>query len=121
MGRPDGLVDARTTVRLAARAPGWRPAVCRLTDVAAAAMLRYAARALKVAISDAELRQDTLKRADTFTGAQSTGIASRTEDRSMWIRTLSTAECNEVLASERYAHLACAQDGRPYVVPIHCV
>ncbi len=37
----------------------------------------------------------------------------------MWIRTLSHAECMDVLSSRRTAHLACARDGRPYVVPIH--
>ena len=37
----------------------------------------------------------------------------------MIIRTLSTPECTAVLAGNRLARLACAQDGRPYVVPIH--
>ena len=37
----------------------------------------------------------------------------------MWIRTLSPSECTEVLASHHVARLACAKDGRPYVVPIY--
>lgn len=37
----------------------------------------------------------------------------------MWIRTLEMAECLDVLNAQRLAHLACARDGRPYVVPIH--
>lgn len=38
----------------------------------------------------------------------------------MIIRTLSTAECTRLLAANRVARLACAKDGRPYVVPIYC-
>ena len=37
----------------------------------------------------------------------------------MIIRTLSTPECTAVLGANRLARLACAKDGRPYVVPIH--
>jgi uncharacterized protein len=37
----------------------------------------------------------------------------------MWIRMLSPSECTEVLASHHVAHLSCAKDGRPYVVPIY--
>jgi nitroimidazol reductase NimA-like FMN-containing flavoprotein (pyridoxamine 5'-phosphate oxidase superfamily) len=37
----------------------------------------------------------------------------------MWIRNLDTAECHEVLAGHRYAHLACVQGERPYLVPIY--
>ena len=37
----------------------------------------------------------------------------------MIIRTLSQVECTRLLAENRLAHLACARDGRPYVVLIH--
>lgn len=37
----------------------------------------------------------------------------------MWVRTLNSSECFGVLAANRFAHLACARDGRPYVVPIY--
>ncbi|KQU92424.1 flavin-nucleotide-binding protein [Mesorhizobium sp. Root695] len=37
----------------------------------------------------------------------------------MLIRTLSVAECAKVLAGHNLARLACAKDGRPYVVPIY--
>lgn len=37
----------------------------------------------------------------------------------MWIRTLNASECMDVLCAQRIAHLACASDGRPYVVPIY--
>ena len=37
----------------------------------------------------------------------------------MWTDTLSIAECMEVLAAQHLARLACAKDGRPYVVPIY--
>ena len=37
----------------------------------------------------------------------------------MWVRNLSTLECTNLLARNRVGHLACAKDGRPYVVPIH--
>jgi uncharacterized protein len=37
----------------------------------------------------------------------------------MWLRTLTASECFDVLASHRLAYLACAKDGRPYLVPIH--
>jgi nitroimidazol reductase NimA-like FMN-containing flavoprotein (pyridoxamine 5'-phosphate oxidase superfamily) len=37
----------------------------------------------------------------------------------MIIRTLSTPECTALLKANRLARLACARDGRPYVVPIH--
>ncbi|GLS34480.1 hypothetical protein GCM10010869_00680 [Mesorhizobium tianshanense] len=37
----------------------------------------------------------------------------------MWIRTLSTNECTELLAGHHVARLACARNGRPYVVPIY--
>ena len=39
----------------------------------------------------------------------------------MWIRTLSGSECKAVLAAPRIAHLACTNNWRPYVVPIHYV
>ncbi|RWA68028.1 pyridoxamine 5'-phosphate oxidase family protein [Mesorhizobium sp.] len=37
----------------------------------------------------------------------------------MIIRTLSTLECTRLLAMHRVAHLACAKDGQPYVVPVN--
>lgn len=37
----------------------------------------------------------------------------------MWIRSLGMSECLRVLAENRLGHLACANDGMPYVVPIH--
>jgi nitroimidazol reductase NimA-like FMN-containing flavoprotein (pyridoxamine 5'-phosphate oxidase superfamily) len=37
----------------------------------------------------------------------------------MRIRSLSTLECSKVLEANRFAHLACARDGRPYVVPVY--
>ena len=37
----------------------------------------------------------------------------------MWMRELTPAECAELLAAHRLAHLACSKDGQPYVVPIH--
>jgi len=37
----------------------------------------------------------------------------------MIIRTLSIPECTALLTANRVARLACARDGRPYVVPIH--
>ena len=37
----------------------------------------------------------------------------------MIIRTLSAPECTALLKANRLARLACAKDGRPYVVPIH--
>ncbi len=37
----------------------------------------------------------------------------------MWVRTLSALECTHLLSSHRVARLACAKDGRPYVVPIY--
>ena len=37
----------------------------------------------------------------------------------MWIRELTPAECTEVLAAHRLAHLACSMDACPYIVPIH--
>jgi nitroimidazol reductase NimA-like FMN-containing flavoprotein (pyridoxamine 5'-phosphate oxidase superfamily) len=39
----------------------------------------------------------------------------------MWIRSLNTSECTEVLSLQRFAHLACAMNAQPYVVPIYCV
>lgn len=36
----------------------------------------------------------------------------------MIIRTLDEAECTTLLAENRVGYLACASDGRPYVVPI---
>jgi nitroimidazol reductase NimA-like FMN-containing flavoprotein (pyridoxamine 5'-phosphate oxidase superfamily) len=38
----------------------------------------------------------------------------------MWIRDLTTLECKHVLDANRLAHLACSNDGRPYLVPIYC-
>ena len=37
----------------------------------------------------------------------------------MHIRSLSTLECSKLLSAGRFGHLACAKDGRPYVVPIY--
>lgn len=37
----------------------------------------------------------------------------------MIVRTLSTLECTTLLRMNRLAHLACAKDGQPYVVPIN--
>ncbi len=37
----------------------------------------------------------------------------------MLIRSLGKPECSEVLAGNRLGRLACAQGGRPYVVPIY--
>ncbi|WP_309667860.1 pyridoxamine 5'-phosphate oxidase family protein [Tabrizicola sp.] len=37
----------------------------------------------------------------------------------MLIRTLGKLECTKVLAENRLGHLACAREGRPYVVPIY--
>jgi hypothetical protein len=37
----------------------------------------------------------------------------------MIVRTLSTPECTALLTANRLARLACAKEGRPYVVPIH--
>ena len=37
----------------------------------------------------------------------------------MHIRTLTTLECSKLLSASRLAHLACAGDGKPYVVPIY--
>ncbi|WP_041163704.1 pyridoxamine 5'-phosphate oxidase family protein [Mesorhizobium australicum] len=37
----------------------------------------------------------------------------------MLVRTLSALECTKLLATNRVAHLACAKDGKPYVVPIY--
>ncbi|MDX8508307.1 pyridoxamine 5'-phosphate oxidase family protein [Mesorhizobium captivum] len=37
----------------------------------------------------------------------------------MIIRTLSTLECTKLLAANRFARLACAKDGQPYVVPLY--
>jgi nitroimidazol reductase NimA-like FMN-containing flavoprotein (pyridoxamine 5'-phosphate oxidase superfamily) len=37
----------------------------------------------------------------------------------MWIRVLSPVECTQVLSDHRIAYLACAKEGRPYVVPIY--
>jgi uncharacterized protein len=45
--------------------------------------------------------------------------SKREEARTMWIRELTPAECTEVLAAHRLAHLACSMDGHPYVVTIH--
>ena len=39
----------------------------------------------------------------------------------MWIRTLSESECKAILAAHRIAHLACTNNWRPYIVPIHYV
>lgn len=37
----------------------------------------------------------------------------------MLIRSLNTLECTKVLTANRLGRLACAREGRPYVVPIH--
>ncbi|WP_315928659.1 pyridoxamine 5'-phosphate oxidase family protein [Mesorhizobium sp. SP-1A] len=37
----------------------------------------------------------------------------------MWIRTLTTLECTKLLSAERLGRLACAAEGKPYVVPIY--
>ncbi|BCH24199.1 pyridoxamine 5'-phosphate oxidase family protein [Mesorhizobium sp. L-8-3] len=37
----------------------------------------------------------------------------------MWIRSLSTPECICLLAANRFAHIACAKDDLPYVVPLY--
>ncbi|RWB32414.1 MAG: pyridoxamine 5'-phosphate oxidase family protein [Mesorhizobium sp.] len=37
----------------------------------------------------------------------------------MIVRTLSILECTTLLAMHRLAHLACAKNGQPYVVPIY--
>lgn len=37
----------------------------------------------------------------------------------MWVRSLSHIECTKLLDANRLAHLACASDGHPYVVPIY--
>jgi uncharacterized protein len=37
----------------------------------------------------------------------------------MWVRSLTVSECFDVLGAHRFAHLACAKEGRPYVVPIY--
>ncbi len=37
----------------------------------------------------------------------------------MLIRSLGTLECTKVLTANRLGRLACTQEGRPYVVPIH--
>ncbi|WP_192248546.1 pyridoxamine 5'-phosphate oxidase family protein [Mesorhizobium silamurunense] len=37
----------------------------------------------------------------------------------MIIRTLSTLECTKLLAANRFARLACAKDGQPYIVPFY--
>jgi nitroimidazol reductase NimA-like FMN-containing flavoprotein (pyridoxamine 5'-phosphate oxidase superfamily) len=37
----------------------------------------------------------------------------------MHIRPLNTLECTKLLSAGRLAHLACARDGEPYVVPIY--
>lgn len=37
----------------------------------------------------------------------------------MWVRSLSTIECTKLLDANRIAHLACAREDRPYVVPIY--
>lgn len=37
----------------------------------------------------------------------------------MWVRNLSTLECRQVLDANRLAHLACSNDGRPYIIPIY--
>ena len=37
----------------------------------------------------------------------------------MWIRTLTGPECIEVVAANRLARLACANEGKPYVVPLY--
>jgi nitroimidazol reductase NimA-like FMN-containing flavoprotein (pyridoxamine 5'-phosphate oxidase superfamily) len=37
----------------------------------------------------------------------------------MHVRSLSTLECTKLLSASRLAHLACAKDGKPYVVPLY--
>lgn len=37
----------------------------------------------------------------------------------MYVRSLNTLECIALLGANRLAHLACARDGKPYVVPIY--
>lgn len=37
----------------------------------------------------------------------------------MHVRSLSNLECTRLLSDNRLAHLACAKDGKPYVVPIY--
>lgn len=37
----------------------------------------------------------------------------------MWVRSLSQLECTKVLDANRVAYLACARNGRPYVVPVY--
>lgn len=37
----------------------------------------------------------------------------------MHVRSLSDLECTRLLSNNRLAHLACAMNGKPYVVPIH--
>jgi uncharacterized protein len=37
----------------------------------------------------------------------------------MRVRNLSMLECTKLLAANRIGHLACASEGRPYVVPIY--
>jgi nitroimidazol reductase NimA-like FMN-containing flavoprotein (pyridoxamine 5'-phosphate oxidase superfamily) len=37
----------------------------------------------------------------------------------MWVRTLSTLECTNLLMGSRLGRLACAKDNQPYVVPIY--
>ena len=37
----------------------------------------------------------------------------------MLVHTLSTLECTKLLTANRLGHLACAQGGQPYVVPIY--
>ncbi|RUX22454.1 pyridoxamine 5'-phosphate oxidase family protein [Mesorhizobium sp. M2A.F.Ca.ET.042.01.1.1] len=37
----------------------------------------------------------------------------------MQIRALSTLECTKLLTANRIGRLACAKDGRPYIVPFH--
>lgn len=39
----------------------------------------------------------------------------------MWIRNLDASECTEVLAANRFAHLACSREQRPYIVAIYYV
>lgn len=37
----------------------------------------------------------------------------------MWVRSLSHIECTKLLDANRHAHLACTNEGRPYVVSIY--
>lgn len=37
----------------------------------------------------------------------------------MLIRTLATLECTKLLTANRFARLACAKDGQPYIVPLY--